>query len=54
MPHKCCVATCRGNYNNGPKVAVFKFPKDDVLLQKWIWNMKRKDGFKPTKHSRVS
>ncbi|XP_035233581.1 THAP domain-containing protein 1-like [Stegodyphus dumicola] len=53
MPHKCCVATCKGNYKNGPKVAVFSFPTEEQLRKQWIWNCKRKDGFKPTKHSKV-
>ncbi|XP_035227610.1 THAP domain-containing protein 2-like [Stegodyphus dumicola] len=53
MPHKCAVATCRGNYKNGPKVAVFKFPNETELRMKWIRSLRRKDGFQPTKHTRV-
>ncbi|KAG0412551.1 hypothetical protein HPB47_010310 [Ixodes persulcatus] len=30
-----CVPNCRGNYDTGPKVRVFSFPKDDDRRMKW-------------------
>ena len=53
MPYKCCVPECKGNYKSGPRVAVFSFPKDEDLRQKWIHAIKRKDFF-PSKTSKVS
>ncbi|ELT87386.1 hypothetical protein CAPTEDRAFT_227277 [Capitella teleta] len=53
MPHKCSVPGCNGNYANGPKVAVFKFPlNDEERLARWLNGIKR-DNFVPTKNSRV-
>ncbi|ELU08037.1 hypothetical protein CAPTEDRAFT_219636 [Capitella teleta] len=53
MPHKCSVPGCKGNYANGPKVAVFKFPlNDEERLVRWLNGIKR-DNFVPTKNSRV-
>ncbi|ELU07706.1 hypothetical protein CAPTEDRAFT_205911 [Capitella teleta] len=52
MPHKCSVPGCNGNYANGPKVAVFKFPLNDEGLARWLNGIKR-DNFVPTKNSRV-
>ena len=34
MLYMCCVANCKGNYRNSPKVKVFYFPKGDELKQK--------------------
>ena len=52
MPQTCSVPNCKGNYKKGPKVNVFKFPKDE-LAKKWLAAIKR-EGFTPTKNSRVS
>ncbi|KAG8181064.1 hypothetical protein JTE90_014776 [Oedothorax gibbosus] len=51
MVNKCSVPNCRGNYKNGPKVTVFRFPKGE-LLRKWLVAIRRND-FKPTSNSRV-
>ncbi|KAH7948992.1 hypothetical protein HPB49_003981 [Dermacentor silvarum] len=37
-----CVPNCRGNYDNGPKVRVFSFPKDDRRA-KWERAVRRDD-----------
>ena len=52
MPYKCCIPGCKGNYKIGPKVAVFSFPSDDLLKQKWRRAIPR-ENFDVTKHSRV-
>ncbi|KAH6922059.1 hypothetical protein HPB50_008525 [Hyalomma asiaticum] len=39
---RCCVPNCRGNYDNGPKVRVFSFPKDDRRA-KWERAVRRDD-----------
>lgn len=52
MPSHCCVTNCRGNYNNGPKVSIFKFPEQPELRKAWIKAIPRKD-FKPSSSSRV-
>ncbi|XP_044746088.1 THAP domain-containing protein 1-like [Coccinella septempunctata] len=52
MPNMCCVPGCRGNYRNGPKVHVFKFPTDTCLLKKWISAIPRQN-FEPSVFSRV-
>jgi len=53
MPDRCFVPRCKGNYDNGPKIHVFKFPSDEALKQKWIYAIRR-DDFVPTRHSKVS
>lgn len=44
---------CKGNYENGPKVGVFSFPKDENLKAQWIRGIRRQD-FSPTQSSKVS
>ncbi|KAH7967063.1 hypothetical protein HPB49_022130 [Dermacentor silvarum] len=39
---RCCVPNCRGNYDNGPKVPMFSFPKDD-RREKWERAVRRDD-----------
>jgi len=53
MLDRCFVPRCKDNYDNGPKVHVFKFPSDEALKQKWIYAVRR-DDFAPTRHSKVS
>lgn len=53
MVNKCSVPRCNGNYENGPKLPVYRFPQDAELLRKWISAIPRQD-FKPTPNSRVS
>lgn len=36
MVLKCCVPNCKGNYDKDRKVHVFKFPKDEVMRNKWL------------------
>ena len=52
MPFRCSVSGCNGNYDNGSKVRVYSFPKDEQLAAKWLRAIKR-DNFKPTSSSRV-
>ncbi|XP_042909025.1 uncharacterized protein [Parasteatoda tepidariorum] len=52
MPYHCCAVNCKGNYANGPKVAVFNFPKDEAQQRRWLQALSRKD-FIITKNSRV-
>ena len=52
-PYRCSVLNCKGNYDTGPKVAVFGFPEETDLKKKWIHSIKRKD-FIPSKNSKVS
>ncbi|KAH9383528.1 hypothetical protein HPB48_025100 [Haemaphysalis longicornis] len=52
MPNKCCVPRCRGNYKNGSKVRIFRFPKDEELRQKWIRAIPR-ENYLPTENTRV-
>ncbi|KAM7311405.1 uncharacterized protein ISCGN_008312 [Ixodes scapularis] len=40
---RCCVPNCRGNYDTGPKVRVFSFPKDDDRRMKWERAVRRDD-----------
>ncbi|XP_077512600.1 uncharacterized protein LOC144123693 [Amblyomma americanum] len=49
---RCCVPGCRGNYDTGPKVRVFAFPKDASRRESWIRAIPRKD-FTPSVHSKV-
>lgn len=53
MPHKCCVPLCRGNYDTGPRVHTFGFPKEQQLFNTWLRAIRR-DNFTPTSHHRVS
>lgn len=39
---RCCVPNCRGNYDGGPKVRLFSFPKDDRRI-KWKRAIRRED-----------
>ncbi|GBM41413.1 hypothetical protein AVEN_172191-1 [Araneus ventricosus] len=52
MPSKCSVPACRGNYDESTKVAVFSFPNDERLREKWLHAIRRTD-FKITKNSKV-
>ena len=52
MPYKCCVVGCKGNYQNGPKVRVFRFPKSEERRLKWQ-NAIHRDNFIPSDSSRV-
>ncbi|KAH8034175.1 hypothetical protein HPB51_021586 [Rhipicephalus microplus] len=38
----CCMPNCRGNYDGGPKVRLFSFPKDDRRI-KWKRAICRED-----------
>ncbi|KAH6944547.1 hypothetical protein HPB50_003837 [Hyalomma asiaticum] len=49
---RCCVPGCRDNYDSGPKVRVFAFPKDEARKKSWIKAIPRKD-FTPSIHSKV-
>ncbi|XP_064095205.1 uncharacterized protein LOC135207408 [Macrobrachium nipponense] len=35
MPYKCWVPKCKGNYDNGPKVNIFRFPENEQVKEKW-------------------
>lgn len=48
MPYGCAVPKCKGNYQNGPKVNVFSFPKDKDLSDAQIHAIKR-ENFVPNK-----
>ncbi|XP_075728956.1 uncharacterized protein LOC142771366 [Rhipicephalus microplus] len=39
---RCCVPSCRGNYDGGPKVRLFSFPKDDRRIE-WKRAIRRED-----------
>ena len=43
MTKKCCVPGCTGNYDNGEKCSVFRFPKDEEEKKKWLRKISRKD-----------
>lgn len=49
---RCCVPGCKGNYDRGPKVHVFSFPRDVDRKDKWLRAIPRKD-FTPSVHSKV-
>lgn len=53
MPSRCCVPFCKGNYDTGPKVSVYSFPKDEEIKQKWLQVIQRAN-FQPSKSSKVS
>jgi len=53
MLDRCCVPRCKSNYDNGPKVDVFKFPSDEALEQKCIFAIRREE-FVQTRQSKVS
>lgn len=52
MGRHCCVPFCKGNYRNGPKVSVYRFPKHDSMKKQWILNIGR-DNFVPRNDSAV-
>ncbi|XP_067014179.2 uncharacterized protein [Anabrus simplex] len=52
MVLKCCVPKCKGNYDNDNKVHVFKFPKDEVMQQRWLRAIPRQD-YRVTNYSVV-
>ncbi|XP_066958187.1 uncharacterized protein [Macrobrachium rosenbergii] len=52
MPYHCVVPNCKGNYETGPKVNIFSFPKNEELAAKWIRAIKR-ESYTPTKYSKV-
>ncbi|CAL1277369.1 unnamed protein product, partial [Larinioides sclopetarius] len=49
---KRSVPACRGNYEEANKVAVFSFPTDECLKEKWLRAIPRK-YFYVTKNSKV-
>lgn len=40
---RCCVPQCRGNYDTGPKVRVFNFPRDEARRALWLKAVPRDD-----------
>uniref|UniRef100_A0A6G5AEW5 Putative transposable element n=1 Tax=Rhipicephalus microplus TaxID=6941 RepID=A0A6G5AEW5_RHIMP len=40
---RCCVPNCRGNYDNGPKVRLFSFPRDAKRRAEWQRAVRRRD-----------
>ncbi|KAH7936397.1 hypothetical protein HPB52_022433 [Rhipicephalus sanguineus] len=40
---RCCVPNCRGNYDNGPKVRLFSFPRDAKRRAEWQRAVRRSD-----------
>ncbi|XP_064111417.1 uncharacterized protein LOC135218903 [Macrobrachium nipponense] len=52
MPYHYVVPNCKGNYETGPKVNIFSFPKNEELAVKWIPAIKR-ESFTPTTYSKV-
>ncbi|CAN7939869.1 unnamed protein product, partial [Ixodes pacificus] len=40
---RCCVPNCRGNYDNGPKVRLFSFPRDVKRRAEWQRAVRRRD-----------
>ncbi|KAJ8891738.1 hypothetical protein PR048_004273 [Dryococelus australis] len=52
MPFRCCVLKWRGNYDDGPKVSGFGFPKDTNLKQEWIAAIHGQD-LQPADNSKV-
>ncbi|GBN64872.1 hypothetical protein AVEN_38805-1 [Araneus ventricosus] len=52
MPCKCSVTPCRGNYYESNQVAVFSFPNDERLRERWLHAIPKKD-FNITKNSKV-
>ncbi|GFX89978.1 hypothetical protein TNCV_886761 [Trichonephila clavipes] len=51
MPGYCCVPNCSSNKPGQPYVSVFRFPKDEQLLQTWKKKIPR--DFKNTNNSVV-
>ncbi|KAH8029429.1 hypothetical protein HPB51_000347 [Rhipicephalus microplus] len=49
---RCCVPGCRGNYNNGPKVRLYSFPRDVARKKAWLQAIFRED-FTPSVYSKV-
>lgn len=52
MVYKCCVPRCNGNYDKNNGVHIFKFPRDENLIRKWLTAIRRED-YLPTRHSVV-
>ena len=49
MGRKCCVPSCRSNYDNStPNVTVFQFPSDEERRALWVRSIRR-DSFVPSK-----
>ncbi|XP_042142151.1 uncharacterized protein LOC121833119 [Ixodes scapularis] len=40
---RCCVPKCRGNYDNGPEVRLFSFPRDVKRIAEWQRAVRRRD-----------
>lgn len=40
---RCCVPMCRGNYDGGPKVRLFSFPRDPKQRDDWKRAVRRDD-----------
>ncbi|XP_077553229.1 uncharacterized protein LOC144168002 [Haemaphysalis longicornis] len=40
---RCCVPMCRGNYDGGPKVRLFSFPRDPKRRDDWKRAVRRDD-----------
>lgn len=53
MPYLYSIPYCNGNYNKGPKVSVFSFPRDEVLSRKRLRAIK-KGNFATSASSKVS
>ena len=51
MPHKCSVVNCRSGCIGGPAKAVFPFPRNADLRQRWFTFLNR-DGISITSSSR--
>ncbi|GFW84049.1 hypothetical protein TNCV_1662161 [Trichonephila clavipes] len=52
MPRYCCIPNCSSKKPGQPYVSVFRFPKDEQLLQTWKKKISR--DFKNTNNSVVS
>ena len=50
--YKCCVVNCRSNYAGEDCTTVFSFPQDELLRNRWIKFVNRKD-WKPTSSSYI-
>jgi len=45
MPNKCGVVCCNGNYDNQNKCRVFRLPKDEREMQKWLNVLPPRENF---------
>ena len=52
MVYYCVAYGCNAGSAKSGQYHFFKFPRDPILLMKWLTKMKRTD-FKPTKYSRL-